>query len=65
MTRHDGIFESERAGRITEQSVKHNSGTMRSTPAGGKVDRGQYENKTPRPAGTPTQSLPLKHRNDR
>jgi hypothetical protein len=61
-TRHDGVFESERAGRITEQSVKHSSGTMRSTP--GKVDRGQYENKAPRPH-TPSESRSLKHENDR
>ena len=45
---------------------RHSSETLRSPgDAGGKIDRGMYENKTPRPAGTPIESLPFKHRNDR
>jgi hypothetical protein len=44
---------------------RHSSETLRSpNDAGGKIDRGQYEGKTPRPAGTPGESLPFKHRND-
>jgi hypothetical protein len=61
--RRDGTFESERAGRTPP--VQHNSGTMRSAPAGGEVPRGQYADKAPRPASATSESLPLKHRNDR
>jgi hypothetical protein len=44
---------------------RHASQTERSrNDAGGKIDRGMYENRTPRPAGTPTESMPFKHRND-
>jgi hypothetical protein len=64
-TRRDGIFESERA-RVTERTVQHHaSETVRSrSPAGGEVPRSDYAGKTPRPAGTPTESLPFKHRSD-
>jgi hypothetical protein len=63
MTTPSGKFPT----RITEHQVHHHaSETARSTnPAGGQLPTQQYENRTPRPAGTPSESLPFKHRNDR
>jgi hypothetical protein len=34
--------------------VTHNSGNMRSTPAGGEVSRDQYQQPAPTPAPAPT-----------
>jgi hypothetical protein len=48
MTRHDGTFESERAG-ATPKVYHHPSTTIvPSAPAGGEVPRHQYEDKVPR-----------------
>jgi hypothetical protein len=53
-SRHDGVFESERAGK-TPQPVKHAaSDTMRSPdPAGGEIPRSRYAGKVPQPAPPP------------
>jgi hypothetical protein len=37
--------------------VQHKSGSMRSTPAGGKVSPDQYVGKAPAPAPTPAPKL--------
>jgi hypothetical protein len=50
-TRHDGVFESERAGKTPP--VTHNSGTMRTTPAGGEVSPSQYWKPVPPKNGGP------------
>lgn len=38
----------------TAPPVTHNSGNMRSTPAGGEVSPGQYRQPTPTPPPAPT-----------
>jgi hypothetical protein len=50
-TRHDGVFESGRSGHTPK--VQHNSGNMRSTPAGGEVPVSQYTKKVPQPVPPP------------
>jgi len=50
-SRHDGVFESERAGRTPP--VEHNSGHIRTTPAGGEVSRDQYQRPLPQRQGGP------------
>lgn len=51
MTRHDGVFESERSGKTPP--VEHNSGHIRTTPVGGEVSRDQYQKPVPTKQGGP------------
>jgi hypothetical protein len=55
-SRRDGLSESSRSGAAPIDNGR---------PQGGQVPRRDYEDRTPRPPGTPNTSLPFRHRNDR